>query len=178
MLNERVARKYLRLALGESSVEVAKEIFAVALRCRELERKNRRLIKFAGRAEIMSNEHNREWRRTLGRAPQTWEQEFETGWATYLRRTAQLICNFESRRKIERAAEAVFELEVRNKALRETLDQIMRSHKDEMSWREWIESYRAEKEEQDECGCCGMGCHMCGRCREYHNKRPPFSEAA
>ena len=76
------------------------------------------------------------------------------------------------------AAEDVFLLEARNKVLRESLRQVTGNHEGERSWGEWNESYWAEVEEQNECGCCGVGCHTCPLCREYYDRRSAFSEAA
>ena len=159
--------------MDEPDIIVAKEFFAVARRCQELADKNLRLIKLAERVSFLSDDIER-LRFPIGLRPSSWDEGFETGLPRALRFNARMIGSFENRRKLERSADDIETLEGRNRLIREKLDRLASQNSDHKQWADWIVAYEAEKERQGECSCCGMGCHMCNRCRIDRNKPSPF----
>ena len=173
MFRDRCAHKYFRLAVDEPNMELAKELFAVARRCQELADKNRSLTKLADRVSFLSDDIDH-LRFPIGARPNCWDEGFETGLPRAIRLNAGRIRNIESRRKLERSADDIETLEGRNRLIREELDRLVVPNRDNKHWAEWIQDYEAEKERQEECFCCGVGCHMCDRCRVDRNKPSPF----
>ena len=173
MFRDRYAYKYFRLAVDEPNMELAKEFFAVARRCQELADKNRSLIKLADRASYLLEDMGR-LSFPIRARPNCWNEDFQTGFPSGLRLNAVRVRSFESRRQLERSADDIETLEGRNRLIREKLDRLVDQNRDDQQWVDWIAAYKAEKERQGECFCCGMGCHTCDRCRVDRNKPSPF----
>jgi hypothetical protein len=168
MIIDRTPRKYLELALEEESLEVAKEIFALARRCHELVVKNRRLKQLSDRVQLMINSDDLDGLTPTTQMPRNWNRGFETGFVSYLRCVAaRSVQNYESRRKLERGADDILFLEVRNRAMRRQLDNIASLYSGDERFSPWVDDYESEKRRQSECECCGMGCHTCPTCRKY-----------
>ena len=172
-----VSARYAQAACNTSCMEMAKEIFDVFLRCRELEKKNPILTEFVGSVNAGSvPDDSQSGFSNYGGG--MWIDGFQTGWAEYLQRVAVSIQDESKRAVFENAASDIFELETKNRKLRQQLDHAACRDQEMAQRSDWKEAYLAERDLQDECQCCRLGCHMCDRCRPYHYKQSPFSIAA
>ena len=160
---------YLKMAFDQSDPDLAKELFFVAWRCRQLEEKNKRLLRLIEDANEQSAAPKAQPVVLVSDAAEFYADEFETYQVQYLRAVAKSAPGESGAQHLADGADDLCQLENRNRAIREALNDYRYTGNRTELLSEWNEAVGTEITNQNECYCEGRGDTLsrCPNCREY-----------
>lgn len=161
--------RYLKMAFDQPDPDLAKEFFFVAWRCRQLEEKNKRLLRLVEDANEQLATPKANPVVPASDEAELYADGFETCQVQYLRAVASSATVESDALDLVCGADDLNQLENRNRAIREALGaHRFTGNRTELS-NEWKEAVGTEITNQNECYCEGRGDTLsrCPNCREY-----------